>query len=103
MAAHTLGQLHSSLTAFPATFASGDTIVNTTKATIVAVLGQAETVNGKVIVNPVDGSDVYVRPGDTSAAIVVAADQGLYLRRTDIDMSTTVDAVLVVADLPTPA
>ena len=102
MPTHVLGQKNSTLTPFPGTFTSGDEVENKTKGTIVLVLGQAKTVNGAVVVSPVPGSDVYVRPGETSTAITVAGNQELYIRRTDMDMSTTVDQIALVGDLPTP-
>jgi len=94
MANLTLTTLSSQLTELPAAFASGDTVTNTTNGLVTVVIGKETTVGGALVVLPVNDTKVLVGSGETSAAITLAAGEGLYLLNTNGAMSSTIDKVI---------
>ena len=92
MALKTIKQLQSSLTALPVTVATGDTVKNLTLGTLTIVIGKEVTVGKASIFRAVEGSAIDVLPGETSAAITLAAGEKAFALDTyDGGMASTAD------------
>ena len=88
--------LHTGLEIFPVAFASGDTVLNTSKGVLTLCIGEISTtaVSGAKTVIEKEGSEINLKTGETSDAITIVTGEALFLRNTRPGMSGSIDSTI---------
>lgn len=95
MAKKTIKQLSSRLTPLPQAVVSGDTVENATNGLLTLVIGKEMAVGKAIIVREKEGSEITLKPGETSAAITLAGGEAVYALDTyDGGMASTADKLI---------
>jgi len=78
MAKKVIKQISARLTELPVTVATGDTVENATSGVLTLVIGKEMAEGDSIVVRAKEGTEIELRPGETSAAITLAGGEKVF-------------------------